>query len=238
MYLWFLAAAVAYFIKGLCGFANTLVFTSILSFGAVNANISPIDLLLGYPSNLILTWKNRKSLDPKVYLPLSALVLAGSIPGALLLKSVDARAIKIVFGVVVILLGLEMLSREYSKRTLRSSRLMLAVIGVTAGVLCGLFGVGALLAAYISRVTEGGDAFKANISAVFIVDNTFRMVLYSVLHLLTFQTVKTALLLIPFALLGLFLGMRSSRRLNEASVRKLTAVLLVLSGVSLILTNL
>ena len=238
MYLWFLAAAVAYFIKGLCGFANTLVFTAILSFGAVNANISPIDLLLGYPSNLILTWKNRKSLDPKVYLPLSALVLAGSIPGALLLKSVDARAIKIVFGVVVILLGLEMLSREYSKRTLRSSRLMLAVIGVTAGVLCGLFGVGALLAAYISRVTEGGDAFKANISAVFIVDNTFRMVLDSVLHLLTFQTVKTALLLIPFALLGLFLGMRSSRRLNEVSVRKLTAVLLALSGVSLILTNL
>ena len=238
MYLWFLAAAVAYFIKGLCGFANTLVFTAILSFGAVNANISPIDLLLGYPSNLILTWKNRKSLDPKVYLPLSALVLAGSIPGALLLKSVDARAIKIVFGVVVILLGLEMLSREYSKRTLRSSRLMLAVIGVTAGVLCGLFGVGALLAAYISRVTEGGDAFKANISAVFIVDNTFRMVLYSVLHLLTFQTVKTALLLIPFALLGLFLGMRSSRRLNEVSFRKLTAVLLALSGVSLILTNL
>ncbi len=238
MYLWFLAAAVAYFIKGLCGFANTLVFTSILSFGAVNANISPIDLLLGYPSNLILTWKNRKSLDPKVYLPLSALVLAGSIPGALLLKSVDARAIKIVFGVVVILLGLEMFSREYSKRTFRSSRLMLAVIGVTAGVLCGLFGVGALLAAYISRVTEGGDAFKANISAVFIVDNTFRMVLYSVLHLLTFQTVKTALMLIPFALLGLFLGMKSSRRLNEASVRKLTAVLLALSGVSLILTNL
>lgn len=88
MYLWIIAAAAAYFIKGLCGFANTLVFTSILSFGASNANISPIDLLLGYPTNLILTWKNRKSLDPKVYLPLAALVLAGSIPGALLLKNV------------------------------------------------------------------------------------------------------------------------------------------------------
>ena len=82
MYLWILAAVAAYFIKGLCGFANTLVFTSILSFGVANANISPIDLLLGYPTNLILTWKNRRSLDPKVYLPLAALVLAGSIPGA------------------------------------------------------------------------------------------------------------------------------------------------------------
>ena len=33
-----LAAVVAYFIKGLCGFANTLVFTAILSFGSVNSD--------------------------------------------------------------------------------------------------------------------------------------------------------------------------------------------------------
>ncbi len=86
MYPWFIAAVTAYFIKGLCGFANTLVFTSILSFGASNASISPIDLLLGYPSNLILTWENRKNLDRKIWLPLAVLVLAGSIPGAFMLK--------------------------------------------------------------------------------------------------------------------------------------------------------
>ena len=86
MYLWMIVAIVAYFIKGLCGFANTLVFTTILSFGVTNVNISPIDLLLGYPANLLLTWENRKKLDVKVYLPLSLMVLAGSIPGAFLLK--------------------------------------------------------------------------------------------------------------------------------------------------------
>lgn len=239
MYLWILAAVAAYFIKGLCGFANTLVFTSILSFGVANANISPIDLLLlGYPTNLILTWKNRRSLDPKVYLPLAALVLAGSIPGAFLLKHVDARAVKVLFGVVVAALGAEMFSREYSKKRLRSSRIVLAIIGVTAGVLCGLFGVGALLAAYVSRVTEDGGSFKANISAVFIVDNTFRIVLYSALGLLTFDTLKNALLLLPFALAGLFLGMKCSSRMNESLVKKITSILLVLSGISLILKNL
>lgn len=237
-WLWMLAAASAYFIKGLCGFANTLVFTSILSFGVANANISPIDLLLGYPTNIILTWKNRKKLEPKVHLPLAAMVLAGSVPGALLLKNVDARVIKLVFGVVVVLLGAEMLSREYSKRKLRSSKPVLLLIGVTAGVLSGMFGVGALLAAYVSRVTEGGDAFKANISAVFIADNTFRIVLYSVLGLLTFDTVKFVLTLLPFALLGLFAGMRCSSRMDEKLVRKITSVLLILSGISLILKNL
>ena len=62
MYLWIIAAFIAYFIKGLCGFANTLVLTTILSFGASNADISPVDLLLGYPMNLILTWKTGDAL--------------------------------------------------------------------------------------------------------------------------------------------------------------------------------
>ena len=131
-----------------------------------------------------------------------------------------------------------MLSREYSKKRVRSSKAVLAVIGITAGVLCGLFGVGALLAAYVSRVTEGGGSFKANISAVFIVDNTFRIVLYSALGLLTLDTVKSVLLLIPFALLGLLAGMKCSSRMDEKLVRKITSVLLVLSGISLILKNL
>lgn len=238
MYLWIIAATVSYFIKGLCGFANTLIFTSILSFGAANANISPIDLLLGCPANLILTWKNRKSLDPKVYLPLAALVLAGSIPGAFLLKNVDARAIKLVFGVVVTALGAEMLSREYSRKKVRSSRLVLVIIGVAAGVLCGLFGVGALLAAYVNRVTEDGSSFKANISAVFIADNIFRLILYSALGLLTMDTVRFALLLIPFALLGLAVGIKCSDHMDEKLVKKMTSVLLILSGISLILKNL
>lgn len=96
MWLWILAAAAAFYIKGLCGFANTLVFTTILGFGASNVNISPVELVLGYPANIMLAWKNRKSLSAKVYIPLSLLVLAGNIPGAFLLKNADARFIKII----------------------------------------------------------------------------------------------------------------------------------------------
>ncbi len=238
MVLWMLAVAVSYFVKGLCGFAHTLVLTSILSFGTPNVNISPIDLLLGYPANALLTWENRKNLNPKVIVPLAALVLAGCIPGALLLKNVDVRAIKIVFGVVVVLLGAEMLVREYNQTKLRSSKWLMGIIGIAAGVLCGLFGVGALLAAYISRVTEDGKSFKGNISAVFLAENTFRLILYSFLHILTWNTVKMALVLLPFMLFGLWCGMKSSCRLQEGTVRKIMAVLLVLSGVSLIGMNL
>ena len=56
---WIIAALCAYFVKGLCGFANTLVFTTILSFSTSNALISPVDLLLGFPTNAILAWHER-----------------------------------------------------------------------------------------------------------------------------------------------------------------------------------
>lgn len=52
MTLWIIASACAFYIKGLCGFANTLVFTSVLAFGTENINISPVELILGYPTNL------------------------------------------------------------------------------------------------------------------------------------------------------------------------------------------
>ena len=238
MNLWIIATVAAYFIKGLCGFANTLVFTSVLSFRESNAAISPVDLLLGYPMNLILAWKSRKSLEPKIYVPLAMLVLMGSIPGAFLLKNTDVGAIKLIFGLVVIAFGTGMLSKEDNQKGVLFSEMGLAMIGVLAGLVCGLFGVGALLAVYVGRVTENSDSFKANISAVFIVENTFRIILYGILDLLTTETVNSALFLTPFALLGLFMGVKCSDFLNDRLVRKFSSILLLLSGIALILKNL
>lgn len=237
LWLWILATVAAFFVKGLCGFANTLVFTSILGFGANNVNISPVELVLGYPTNIILTWKNRKKLNPKVVIPLALLVLTGSIPGAFMLKNVNAQYIKIVFGVVVIFIGIEMFFREKSNAKMKESKIILGMIGLLSGVLCGLFGVGALLAAYVGRVTESSNEFKANISAVFIVDNTFRIILYSVLGVITLQSLTQSLIMFPFALLGLFAGMKSSQILDEKIVKRLVIILLIISGIVLISKN-
>ena len=237
MWLWFLAAVAAFFIKGLCGFANTLVCTSILTFGVNNVSISPVELILGFPTNVILTYKNRSKLKVGTFLPLAIMVLIGSIPGALLLKNVDARLIKIVFGVIIALLGVELYLREINTISSKGSKLMLYVVGVSSGVLCGLFGVGALLAAYISRVTTSSDEFKANISAVFIVDNIFRIILYSVLGIFTFSSLKMAVILIPFALLGLFLGMKSADVLDDKVIKRVVIILLIMSGVIMVAQN-
>lgn len=238
MYLWIGAALVSYFVKGLCGFADALIFNSILSFGINTADISPVLLVTGYPTSLIVAWQNRRGLRLRVCLPLAALVLAGCIPGAFMLKNVDARLIKFIFGFVVSALGVEMLLRERRQEKRPASKPVLALIGVLAGVLCGLFGVGALMAAYVGRVTETNSEFKANMNAVFFVEGTFRLILYLCLGLITPASLRQSLILMPCMLAGIFLGSRCSRKLNEKVVKKLVIFTLILSGILLILRNL
>ena len=238
MIWWIVATVAAFYVKGLCGFANTLVFTTVMSFGISNRNISPVELLLGYPSNAIIAFRERKKIDPKLCVPLAGLVVLGAIPGMLLLRSADTGAVKLFFGVVIVLLGLEMLLRERQAGRVRESKAMLALIGLLSGILCGLYGVGALLGAYIGRVAKDAGAFRANLCVVFFVENTLRIVLYSAMDLLNTGMALQAARLLPFALLGLFLGAKSSAVISEKAVRRMVIVMLILSGLSLIMGQL
>ncbi|MBR3740955.1 MAG: sulfite exporter TauE/SafE family protein [Clostridia bacterium] len=237
MLFWLFSAFCAFFVKGVCGFANTLVFTSMLSFGSTNIGITPVDLLLGYPPNLIMMLRGRKTLQWKVILPLIALILAGDAAGALLLKNVDVGKVKILFGLAVIAVALEMLTRQYRPKR-KGSPIVLAFIGILSGVMSGLFGVAALMVAYVSRMTESSEAMKANLGAVFAADNTFRLILYLAMGIVTVSSLKTALTLLPAALLGLFLGVQCGGKLKEAHVRMLVILLLLASGAVLIAKNL
>ncbi|SFC49064.1 sulfite exporter TauE/SafE family protein [Butyrivibrio sp. YAB3001] len=237
MIFWIIAALCAFYVKGLCGFANTLVFTSILSFGTANINISPVELVLGYPTNLIISWKERKSIDWKICIPLAIMVIIGSLAGVVFLKNADITVVKVIFGVLVILVGAEMFFREIAGKKKEQSKLLFTVIGVLSGFLCGIYGVGALLGAYIGRTTNDSKAFKANICTVFIIENTFRIILYSIYGIITVAALKRALLLAPFMLIGLGAGMFSAKKINDSIVKKIVIIMLIISGIALILTT-
>lgn len=233
-----IAAICAYMVKGMSGFANTLVFSTILSFSSSTINVTPVELILGYPSNLFLAWKERKRISLKIVVPLSFMVVLGSIPGAFFLKIGNVHLLKVILGLAVVFIGLEMLFREKKKQTEKSSPIVLAVIGIISGILCGLFGIGAFLAAYVSRTTDTQGQFKGNLCFVFLVDNTFRIVLYSVTGLLNLHSIWSSLLLTPFMVIGLLVGITLSEKVNESTVKKIVILLLILSGVSLMFNNL
>lgn len=233
MSIWIIATILAFFIKGLCGFANTLVFSTILSFQTNNINISPIDLIIGYFPNMIMSYKERKHIQLKICIPLIILILLGNIPGIFLLKNADVQIIKLLFGFVIIGIGIEMLLQNNKK----SSPLILTCIGLLSGFLCGLYGIGALLAAYVSKITNDTQSFKGNICFVFTLENTFRILIYSYLGILTIHSIYQALSLIPFMLIGLFLGIKCSQYINEQTTKRIVIIMLMISGLALIINN-
>ena len=233
-----IAVVIAYMIKGMCGFANTLVFTSILSFRRANINISPVELIVGYPANLYIVWRERKHLLTSIWLPLSILVVLGSVPGILLLKIGNSEVLKMMFGIVVIVLSVEMFLRENIKKEKKTNQTIMGAIGLASGILCGLFGIGALLAAYVSRTTEDSGSFRGNLCAVFIVENSVRWILYLLTGIITLQTMQTALQLIPFMVMGLLAGTYIGKKLKDTIIKKIVILFLFLSGISLVITNL
>ena len=160
-----------------------------------------------------------------------------TVPYVVSLKQADARLIKMIFGLVIVCVGIEMLLRERNHRVVKQSKPLLILIGIVSGVLCGLYGIGALLAAYVGRVTDNSKEFKANICIVFIVENTFRMIMYACTGILNLQVIRQAVVLVPFMLIGLLVGMKSGKVLDERVVKKLVIIMLILSGVALVANN-
>ena len=239
MVWWIIAVFFAFLVKGICGFANTPVMTSILTLSGTlnNVDISPVDLLIGYPANIVMTLRERKSIRWKVCLPLIILVIAGSIPGAIFLKNADTGLIKIIFGFAVIMIAIEMLLRLFLPGKMKESKVLLLLIGLISGIMCGLYGVGALMSGYISRVTEDTKQLKANISFVFLSENTVRLVTYLAAGIITAASALTALKLLPVMLAGMFSGMYIGKKIPEKPVKIMVTIMLMVTGVILILNS-
>ncbi len=239
LWIWFVAAFAAGIVKGLCGFANTLVFDTILAFSTSNSNITPVETMLGTFSNTIYVIKERKSVDLKKCLPVAALVLIGSIPGMIFLKTADVSLVKIIFGFIIVGIGVEMLIRELGpKKIMKQNKIVLFCIGLLSGVVCGIYGIGALLSAYFSRVTENSHQFKANICVVFLIEHIFRIISYIILDIFVPSMFIHVALLLPFLLIGLFIGMRCCKYLNEKVIKRIVIITLMVSGIALVINSL
>ena len=232
-----LAVFAAYVVKGVCGFANTLVLSAILGFQEANVNISPFDLVLSFPANVLLAWRERRAVQPGVCIPLSMMVLLGAVPGAVFLKNADTTLVKGIFGVVVVILGVDMLLREVCGGKKEQSRPLLLTIGILSGVLGGMFGITAPLAAYVGRTTENPAAFRGNLCLVFAVENTFRLVLYLAGGILTWDILRLALLCYPLMGLGIFCGTKLAGVIRDRAAKRVIVATLILLGLSLVGTT-
>lgn len=228
----------AFFVKGITGFGNTLVMAPLFSFVVPNRFTTPVDLLISIPTNTYLVWKNRKSINLRMIAPLALMLLAGVVPGILLLKRGNDLLLKSILGVVIVALGIEMLYRKpESQIQAKGNKVLLAVVGLVSGVLAGMYGISAFLVAYISRTSADRGQFRANLCSLFLVDNIFRLFWYSATGIVTKEILVFTAFILPAVALGMLIGSKVDTGLKEETVRKATIYLLIISGAVLLLKS-
>ena len=229
---------IAYFVKGITGFGNTLIVNSLFNLLKENRFTTPIDLLLGTPTNSYMAWRERRHISLKIVIPLSCVVIIGAIPGILMLKVGGERILKSFLGLVLIGIAVEMMIKKPDNNSeKKQSSYIIWIVGLFSGVLMGLYGIGALLAAYINRTTINRSEYRANLCFIFLIENLFRLIGYCYFGLINTQMMPFAFLLLPAAIVGLFIGIKADKKISDKMVKNLVIILLIISGATLIGIN-
>lgn len=227
----FLTTSIAFIVKGLVGFGDPLISNPLLTMRLDNKLISPALLPISLVLNVFIVWKNRASFQAKVVAPIAAWVLLGLVPGVLLLKVGAPDILKVVLGLLIIGLGVEMFTRDRAKQ-LTPNPVLKAVMCFLSGVTAGLFGINMLFMIYLERSSKGRGDFRANTCFVFVLENTCRVILYAVTGIFTTMTLQISAVTIPAAACGMLIGGWIDRRLPEKNLRKIVIYVFILGGVS------
>lgn len=233
-----LLVLVSFFVEAAAGFGSMVVALT------VGAQFMPVDALLGVlvPVNLVLSvylvLRGRAHVDWRFLgrrvVPLMAM---GLVVGTLLTRLVDAAVAKPAFGVFVVVVAAWQLKQALgagaSLRPLPEAARVSGLVG--AGVIHGVFATGGPLAVFVSaRELPDKHAFRATLSALWVVMNALVMPRLVRDGVVTGTTLTTsALLLVPLGL-GIVLGERAHAALDERRFRVVVAALLLVAGLGLL----
>lgn len=215
------------------GFAGTMLAmpVSILLLGAENARfILNVTAILSCVFIAVQQWRyaNKKELK-KILL----VMLLGMAIGTVLYRIVPLPFLLPVYGAVIVAIALK---RLFLPETTAMPRWLCLLVLLAGGVIHGMFvSGGALLVLYATMVLKDKAEFRATIAATWaVLDPTF--------FILNFQTSlwnRENLLLIALCMVPLFLsvyvGNLLHNRINKKLFMRLTYVLLLASGLSILI---
>lgn len=229
-------------VESLAGFGATVLA---LTFGAQFFAIEDLIPIL-LPLNLILSltiviryWEslNRKELLTRI-LPFA---LVGMPIGIAIYQLAPGKTLKLVFGVVVVLLGLFELTRAFIARgkpemaAKKPSLLQSATFLISGGIMQGLYASGGpFIVYYASRAIPDKREFRTTLSALWLILNFFLTGTLIATNKMTSYTLKFSLYLLPCVVAGMIIGMLVHDRVSEKSFRTAVYVLLVGAGLSLL----
>ncbi|MBW2974848.1 sulfite exporter TauE/SafE family protein [Candidatus Woesearchaeota archaeon] len=221
----------AFFIRGMTGFANSLILVPLLSLFLDIKLVVPIAAILSIVSGLSLLHITKKQIQ-KEFVPVLIFVMIGTFIGTHFLVSYGSDLLKIILGIAIILFSIQIF---FNKTFKNIKKWWGAVAGIIAGILGGMFTTdGPPLAIYFGNKLKKKE-FRATLNIIFLINAVWINMLYVLRGVTTFEIFKLSLILLPALFIGLFFGSKAHLKINEVLFKRTIAVILLVTGIMLIL---
>ncbi len=225
----------AYFIRGIAGFGSGLIAIPLLALSHPLPFAVPLILALDFIASLALTRTDQKLASWPEVRSLLPFGLLGGLLGAFLLMRFPASGLMLLLGMLAVLVGLmDVLGLRPNTPISRRWAIPTGLLGGCAGALFGTSAPPYII--YLSQRLPDKSALRATFSLLFLIDGSFRLLLFAVAGLLlTSDTLRAICLgLVPMAI-GLYLGHRVHVDLTQKSMQRLIGIILLGSGSALLL---
>lgn len=204
----------------------------------------PILNVLGIVASVIIVAQKRQFVNKKELLKITCIMLAGMVPGFLIINhfSVNSGVPYKTLGIIVIgftALGIIRSRRQGKNNDKKQNRLFIDIVMygllLLSGIVHGMFVCGGpLLVVYANDKLKDSDEFRSTVSAVWIVLNSINM--FTDIGAGRFNGNTVILLLISTAVLflAMLIGNLIYKHMNKKAFMVLTYTLMAISGVSLL----
>ena len=220
---------------GITGFGSALVTiplaTHLVPLEFALALFALMDLCSAYSVGL----ENPRNAVRAEWRRLVPMILAGTALGVTLLVNLPRALGMFLLGVFVLSYALYSLARRAPPRVIAPAWAWVA--GLAGGITSTLFGAGGPpYAIYLSQRGLTKEQFRATMGFATMTSISLRVAAFAVTGLLLQRTVwMTALVVVPAGLLGLFVARRLYRRISREFLMRAVAIVLLVSGSSLVL---
>lgn len=231
---------VAFTVEAALGFGATVVAVSLGAFLLPLEQLLPAFVPLNLAMSLVLVARYWRLIDGRFLLTRILPFMALGLPlGFLALASVDEGTARTGLGAFVVwLAALELWRARSSVRPAPLPEWKRALALLFGGVVHGAFATGGPLVVYVvGRTLSDKGAFRATLSALWLVLNLVLLVGFSARGVLDEESGARTLTWLPFLAVGLVVGELLHRRVPAEWFKRLVFTLLLIAGALLVLRS-
>jgi uncharacterized protein len=182
----------------------------------------------------VLYWK-RSVVWPHLFrvLPWTAL---GVVIGYFLMGVLDERLFKPILGAMIVgIVALDLLRRWARIEIVPENRILSAIVGVLAGAFTMVANAaGPIMTIYLLSMELPKEEFVGTGAIFYCIINLFKVPFSVALGLITWNTLRIDLMLIPLIAIGCLAGIRFMRKLPQQLFNQIALVLAALGGLKML----